>query len=164
MKLSRKRRRELRRLRHEAQELLEQQRVVLGQAGEVLQSAGLQARRLSDEHLQPRVKDAVDAARPTVDRGIAYARQSARNIKRFTAPVVTATLQRAIRTLDDLESHDTAKQVRGFAERTGYLKPEKKSAGGIIALGLGVIAAAGVGLALWQAFRTDDELWISPES
>ncbi|MFT4232783.1 MAG: DNA/RNA helicase [Leucobacter sp.] len=164
MNLSRKRRRELRRLRNDAQELLEQQRVVLSHAGEVLHSAGSQARRLSDEHLAPRVDDALEAARPTIDRGVATARRAADNVRRFTAPFVVGALARTIRTLDELDSHDAAKQVRGFGERTGYLKPEKKGVGGLIALGLGVVAAAGVGYALWQAFRTDDDLWVAPES
>ncbi|MFV0434092.1 MAG: DNA/RNA helicase [Leucobacter sp.] len=164
MNLSRKRRRELRRLRNEAQELLDQQRVVLGQANEVLHSAGRQAKSLSDEHLQPRINAAVDAARPTVDRGVDYARRSAKNVRSFTTPLVTAALLRTIRTLDDLEGHDAAQQVRGFGERSGYLKPEKKKRGGIIALVIGLVTATGVGYAIWQAFRTDDELWVSPES
>lgn len=164
MKLSRKRRRELRRLRNEAQELLDQQRVVLGHAGDVLQQAGRQARRLSDEHLAPRVDETLEAVRPAVDRGVASARRAADGVRRVTAPLVASALARTIRTLDELDNKDAAKQVRGFGERTGYLKPEKKGVGGIIALGLGIAAAAGVGYALWQAFRTDDELWVAPEN
>ena len=165
MKLSRKRRRELRRLRNDAQELLDQQRVVLGHAGEVLNQAGRQAKRLSDEHLAPRVDETIEAVRPTIDRGVDSARRAADNVRRFTAPFVASALARTIRTLDELDNQDAAKQVRGFGERTGYLKPEKKSrAGGIIALGLGLAAAAGVGYALWQAFRTDDDLWVAPEN
>ncbi|RGE18548.1 DNA/RNA helicase [Leucobacter sp. wl10] len=164
MKLSRKRRRELRRLRNDAQELLDQQRVVLGHAGNVLHEAGRQARRLSDEHVAPRVDETLEAVRPGVERGVATARRAADNVRRFTAPFVASALARTIRTLDELDNHDAAKQVRGFGERTGYLKSKKKGVGGVIALGLGLAAAAGVGYALWQAFRTDDELWVSPES
>lgn len=164
MKLSRKRRRELRRLRHEAQELLDHQRVVLGHAGDVLHEAGKQARKLSDEHLAPRVDEALEAARPTIDRGVASARRAADNVRRFTTPFVASALARTIRTLDELENPQAAKQVRRFGERSGYLKAEKKhGAGGWIALGLGVTAAVAVGYAIWQAFRTDDELWIAPE-
>lgn len=165
MKLSRKRRRELRRLKGTAQELLEQQRAVLGHAGLVLQEAGHQARQLSDEHLAPRVDETLEAVRPTVDRGVASARRAADNVRRFSAPFVASALARTIRTLDELDNAQAAKQVRGFGERSGFLKPEKKkSTGGVIALGLGIAAAAGVGYALWQAFRTDDELWIAPEN
>lgn len=165
MKLSRKRRRELRRLRKEAQELLDQQRVVLGHAGGVLHEAGRQAKRLSDEHLAPRVDETLETVRPAVDRGVATARRAADNVRRFSMPFVAAALARTIRTLDELDSHEAAKQVRGFGERTGYLKPEKKKrAGSWIAIGLGVTAAVGVGYAIWQAFRTDDELWVAPEN
>lgn len=164
MNLSRKRRRELRKLRKNAQELLDQQRLVLGHAGEVLGQAGSQARRLSDEHLAPRVDDAIEAVRPKIDRGVANARRAADTVRRATTPFVASALARTIRTLDELDNHDAAKQVRGFGERSGYLKAEKKSKGGVIALGIGVVAAVGVGYALWQAFRTDDELWVAPES
>ncbi|WP_427870094.1 DNA/RNA helicase [Leucobacter luti] len=165
MKLSRKRRRELRRLRNDAQELLDQQRVVLGHAGDVIQSAGKQAKRLSDEHLAPRVEESLDNIRPVVDRGVHSARKAADNVRRFTAPFVASALARTIRALDELDNHDAAKQVRGFGERAGYLKKDRKgTVGGVIAISLGVVAAAGVGYALWQAFRTDDELWVAPEN
>ena len=165
MKLSRKRRRELRRLRSEAEELLDQQRIVLGHAGDVLHKAGAQAKHLSDEHLAPRIDETGEAVRPTIDRGVASARRAADNVRRVTTPLVASALARTIRALDDIESHDAAKQVRSFGERTGYIKPTKKRrAGGMFALGLGIAAAAGVGYALWQAFRTDDELWVASDS
>ena len=163
MNLSRKRRRELRKLRKNAQELLDQQRVVLGHAGEVLGQVSGQARHLSDEHLMPRVDGALEAVRPTLDRGVATARRAARTVQRATTPIVASALARTIQTLDEIDNPKAAKKVRGFGERAGYLKP-KKSKGGIVALGLGVAASVGVGYALWQAFRTDDELWVAPEN
>lgn len=167
MKLSRKRRRELRELRSDAQELLDQQLHVLGNAGAVLKQASHQAGQLSDEYVVPRVNDAVDRVRPTVDRGVASARRVALNVKRVTTPLVATALANTIRTLNEIESPQAAAQVRGFGERTGFLEPaksKKRSAGGVIALGLGVAAAVGVGYALWQAFRTDDELWVAPDN
>ncbi|KTR87067.1 hypothetical protein [Leucobacter chromiiresistens] len=163
MNLSRKRRRELRKLRKNAQELLDQQRVVLGHAGEVLGQVGGQARHLSDEHLMPRVDGALEAVRPTLDRGVATARRAASTVRRATTPIVASALARTIQTLDEIDNPKAAKKVRGFGERSGYLKPKKK-AGGVVAVGLGVAAAVGVGYALWQAFRTDDELWVAPEN
>lgn len=168
MNLSRKRRRELRRLRSDAQELLDQQLVVLGNAGTVLKQAGNQALQLNDEYVAPRVEETVERIRPTVDRGVESARRAATTVKRVTTPLVANALTRTIRALDQLESQDAAQQVRKFGERTGYIAPAKKQkkggAGGIVALGLGIAAAAGVGYALWQAFRTDDELWVAPEN
>lgn len=165
MKLSRKRRRELRGLRADAQELLDQQLFVLGNAGAVARAAGQQAKLLSDEHVAPRVDAAADRVRPAVDRSLQSVRRAADNVKRVTTPIVASALASTIRSLDELDNPKAAAQVRGFGERAGYIKPAKKKrgAGGIVALSLGVAAAAGVGYALWQAFRTDDELWIAPE-
>ncbi|MBC9955290.1 DNA/RNA helicase [Leucobacter sp. cx-42] len=165
MKLSRKRRRELRRLRAEAQELLDQQRVVLGQAGEVLNHAGRQARHLSDEHLAPRVEKTWNRVRPGVETGIENARRTAEQVRIATAPMVTNALQGTIRTLDRFENQNAAKQVRRFGERTGYIAPAKKrsGAGKWIAISLGVAAATAVGVLLTRAFSTDEDLWVSAE-
>lgn len=164
MKLSRKRRRELRRLRKEAQSLLDNQRVVLGHAGEVLHEAKNQALKLSDEHVAPRIDVALEAARPAIDRGVGFARSAASTVRRTISPAVASALVATIYRLDALEQSDASRQVRGFGERTGFLQPPKKKrrAVGVIAIGAGVAAAAGVGYALWQAFRTDDELWVAP--
>lgn len=152
MGLSRKRRRELRRLRGDAQDLLGEQRIVLGHAGDVLQQAGRQAKQLNTEHLAPRVGRAVDRARPTVDR-----------VCNATTPLVAGALAGTIRSLDRLENAEAARQLRRFGENRGLIEKKKRKTGGIIALGLGVAAAAAVGYTLWQAFRTDDELWVAPE-
>ncbi|UBH04509.1 hypothetical protein K8P10_000020 [Leucobacter sp. Psy1] len=165
MALSRKRRRELRKLRSHANDLLDAQRVVLGRAGDVLGEAGSQARHLSDEHLAPRVDAAAENLRPYVETGVDSARRAAGRARRATAPVVAAALVSTVRALDKLENPDAAKQVRKFGERTGYLKKSKaRRAGGVIGIILGAVAAVGVGYALWQAFRSDDELWVSPEN
>lgn len=167
MALSRKRRRELRHLRKDAQELLDEQRVVLGHAGSVLHTTGRQARHLSDEHLAPRVDRAYEKVRPAVNVGVEAARGAARRTQRFTAPLIAAALVSTIHSLDSLESKEASKaaqQVQRFGEQRGFIeKPKKRRAGGIIALTLGVGAAAAVGYALWQAFRSDDELWVAPE-
>lgn len=165
MQLSRKRRRELRALRADAQLLLDQQLEVLGNAGTVARSASHQAKLLSDEYVAPRVDQAVDRVRPVVDLGVAQARSAARTVKRVTAPAVASALASTIRTLDEIENPQAAARVRSFGVRTGYIEPAKtkRKVGGIVALSLGVAAAAAVGVALWQAFRTDDELWVAPE-
>lgn len=165
MKLSRKRRRELKNLRADAQELLDQQLHVLGNANVVLRQAGHAAKNLSDEYVAPRVDEYVERVRPTVDRGVASARRAGAAVRRVTTPLVASALANTIRALDDIDSPKASAQVRDFGVRTGILEPAKKkrSAGGFIALGLGVAAAVGVGYALWQAFRTDDELWVAPD-
>jgi len=165
MSLSRKRRRELKRLRHAAEELLDQQRVVLGHAGSVLQEAGRQAKHLGDEVVAPRVNDAYQVVRPSVDRGVLAARRAAEQVRRVTGPFVAGALANTVRSLEQMENREAAQQLRAFGERRGLLAPAKKrmGAGGVIAIGLGIAAAAGVGYALWQAFRSDDELWVAPD-
>lgn len=164
MELSRKRRRELRRLRKEAEELLNEQRIVLGHAGTVAQHAGKQVKLLSDEHLQPRIDSAVAVARPKVERALARAKRSAERVRTVTAPYVTASLERAIEQLDRLEDKSAANSVRRFAERTGYVKPKKKRCCGSVFGVLAAIATAGIGYLVWQAFRDDDDLWVTPEN
>lgn len=165
MKLSRKRRRELKKLRKQAEVLLDHQREVLGNAGHILGEAGYQAKQLSDEHLMPRLESAVDQARPVIDRNLAAARRTADRVRVATAPVVAAALAGTVRSLERLEQNQASQQVRGFGEQHGYLKPaKKKRAGGLIALGLGIAAASAVGYALWQAFREDDDdMWVSAD-
>lgn len=165
MSLSRKRRRELRKLRTQAEDLMGQQRVVLSQAGDVLSEAGRQARNLSDEHLAPRVQKAVDRARPTVDRTVARAQRAADTVRRLSLPLVAGAVASTVRTLDRMENREAAKHVREFGERRGLIEPVKKKRrlGPIIAVSLGVSAAVGALYVLWQAFRSDDELWVAPE-
>lgn len=164
MSLSRKNRRELKRLRAQAEDLLDQQRIVLGHAGSVLQEAGRQAKSLSNEYVAPRVNDVIDEMRPTIDRGVVAARRAADQVRRVAAPIVATALANTVRTLEQMENRDAAKQLRAFGEQRGLLQPTKKRrVGGVIAIGLGVVAAVGIGYTVWQAFRTDDELWVAPE-
>ncbi|MBO1901286.1 DNA/RNA helicase [Leucobacter weissii] len=164
MSLSRKRRRQLKRLRGQAEDLLEQQRVVLSHAGGVAQEAGRQAKELNAEFVAPRVNSAIESARPVIDRGISKARRTADQVRLVTAPLVASALVGAVNSLDRLENREAARHLQSFGEKSGILKPAKKRrAGSIVAIGLGVAAAAAVGYTLWQAFRSDDELWVAPE-
>ena len=159
MALSRKRKRELKKLRKAAEVLLQEQRVVLDHAGTVMNAASRQARLLSDEHLAPRVRDALSQARAT-----------AATVRKTVAPALGSALAQAINALESSNStalHRAADGAIGVSRRLGYdPRPAKKSgigAGGVIAIGFGVVAAAGVAYALWQTFRADDELWVATE-
>lgn len=166
MELSRKRKRELKKLRNQAEDLLEHQREVLGHAGLVLGEAGRQARKLGDEHVVPRVESAVEHARPVVERNIASARNVADKVRVATAPVVAAALASTVRSLERLEQTDASRQLRQFGEQRGLIEPtkKKKKFGGFFAVAAGIAAAGAVGYALWQAFREDDEdMWISTD-
>ena len=164
MSLSRKRRRELNRLRAQAEELLEHQREVLGHAGSVMQEAGRQAKELNSELVAPRVNEAIDNVRPAVDRGVARARRAADQVRIIAAPLVASALIGTVRSLERIENREAARQVRTFGEQRGFIEPERKGGfGRVLAIGVGVAAAAAVGYALYQAFRSDDELWVAPE-
>ncbi len=165
MELSRKQKRELKKLRQQASSVLEEQREVLSHAGVLAQQAGQQAKQFSDTYIAPRVDDAFDNVRPTIDRGVTAARRAGTQARLFIAPVLAAALASTVRGLDRIESHDAARQVQSFGVQQGLLQPAKKKGGfgRVLAIGAGVAAAAAVGYTLWQAFRSDDELWVSPE-
>lgn len=167
MSLSRKRKRELKKLRAVAEDVLQDQRVVLGRAGAILQEASRQARLLSDEQVAPRVQDALNSARPAVDRGVVAARNAVSNIRRVSGPVVTGALLSTVRALDavnDDRAHQASRSLLGFGQRAGFIEtPKRRSGGAIVGITLAILAAAGVGYALWQTFRADDELWIAED-
>lgn len=167
MSLTRKQRRELKKLRAQTQDLLDHQREVLGHAGVVLHEAGRQAKNLSDDYVAPKVDDAIDAVRPTIDRGVHAARKAADRVRIVAAPIVATALANTVKTLERIETGDAAQQLRSFGEQRGLIEPAKKKRSGfgrVVAIGAGVAAAAAVGYALWQAFRTeDDDMWVSTD-
>ncbi|WGD37353.1 DNA/RNA helicase [Lysinibacter sp. HNR] len=161
MSLSRKRKRELKKLRSHAQDVLNDQKVVLDQAKHLMFEAGVQAKNLSNEHVAPRVNEAYETVRPTVERVV-------RNIRRVAAPAVTTALISAINTLDASDNpraHRASQRILQLSNQAGLKvkKPKKRSARKVIALSVGLAAAAGVAYTLWQTFRADDELWIAAD-
>ncbi|AAT88119.1 hypothetical protein Lxx00150 [Leifsonia xyli subsp. xyli str. CTCB07] len=59
---------------------------------------------------------------------------------------------------------DVRRAGRELTRRASVAKQRSgPGAGGVIAIGLGVITAAGLLYAVWQTFRADDELWVSDE-
>ncbi len=168
MSLSRKRKRELRKLKAHANEVLQDQKVVLDRARDVLIEASGQAKELSDEYVAPRVSEAYASVRPVVDRGVTRARQGVQRLTQSTAPAVTAALVKAIRSLETLEdprAQPTAQRLRHYGQRAGLSLPKSpKRRGATVAAALVVAAAAvGIGYGLWRTLQSEDELWISPE-
>ncbi len=192
MGLSRKNKRELKKLRSHATEVWQEQRDVLERASAVLHEATHQARKLSDEHVTPRVLGAVDThVRPSYDKSMLAARAVSAAAKgKLVAdvlPVASTAVGSAVAALDLLKDprvQDTlarAKKASAAAGAAGIKLAEKyvpgveakpapvpvKSgigAGGIVAITAGVVIAAGVGYAFWQTFRADDDLWIADEA
>jgi len=182
--LSRKSKKELRKLQKHAAKVWESQQVLLGESGKVAREAGRQLGRFSREDLVPAVHDGYDKyAAPYVDKGVKYTNHV---LSDKVVPAAGAVVGGAMSVWD--AAHDTRvrlSQGRGFgdldakkyakrAEKYGKKATKKLSsklprqhdgigAGGVIAIILGVAAAAGVAYAAWQTLRADDELWVADD-
>lgn len=165
MSLTRKRKRELKKLRSHAEVLLGEQREILGHASMLAQEAGRQAKHLGNEYVVPRVNDAFEGVRPTIDRGVQTARRASAQARLFVAPLLASALANTVRGLERVENLDAARQVQAYGVQRGLLQAPKKKCGvgRVLAIGAGVAAAGAIGYTLWQAFRSDDELWVAPE-
>ena len=174
MQLSRKRQKELNKLKRSAGRVWDEQREALDHATEVLQDARRQAANFAREEVSPRVSAAYeDRVRPAVVSGLAAAGHAASTAReRFSddvLPSVTGAIGSALAALEaarDPRVRDLIKQVSSAGQKAGskvgLVAPPKKSAGPgrYILIGLGVVAALGVAYAAWQTLRADDDLWI----
>lgn len=158
MALSRKRQRELNRLKRDAERLWDEQREAIDHATVVLKDARRQAANYAREEIRPRV-----------DEGFATARRTASHAReRFVddvLPAISGTIGSALAVLEaakDPRVRDVVRRVSRAGEKAGVVTMPKKSSGPgrYILLGLGVVAVAGIAYAAWQTLRADDELWI----
>ncbi|KQM16712.1 DNA helicase [Plantibacter sp. VKM Ac-2880] len=169
MSLSRKRRKELKKLKGSAADLWDSQQDVLNHANEVAREVSRQLGNFSKEQVAPVVRDTYEhRVVPTVDRGIKYSRNAVDGVKHGISHGVVPAVGGVVGTV--LSIGDIAKDTRVQSALRRLHVPEqvlpaKKGAGAgtVIAIGLGVLAAAGVAYAVWQTFRADDELWVSDE-
>lgn len=159
MGLSRKREKELKRLRNTASDLWEEQREVLDHATEVVREASRQIGNVSREEVAPRVRFAVDKRiKPAVSTGIQATRSAVDDARHKVVhdvlPSVSSALASALATLEVSKDprvrdvvkhvHDTSERVsrnasRAFAEaskaydkvgkRVGFVKPAPKRLG-----------------------------------
>ena len=174
MALSRKRQRELKRLKRSAEELWDEQREAIEHASAVLKDARRQAANYAREEVGPRMRDSYeDRVRPAVASGIAASRHAASTAReRFSddvLPALSGTIGSALALLEvakDPRVREVVKRAGSAASGAGrklhIVEPPKRSAGPgrYILIGLGVVAAAGVLYAAWQTLRADDDLWI----
>ncbi|QOD93690.1 DNA helicase [Chryseoglobus sp. 28M-23] len=180
MGLSRKRRREIKKLRGSASDVWSEQREVLDHAAKVLRAASREAATVARDDVAPRVKSAYEKRiQPGIDAGVGSVRSAASATRStFTddvLPAVSGALGSAIAVLDiarNKQLRDALKSAsasgRELATRAGQrvglieVKP-KPGPGTYILIGLGVVAAAGVAYAAWQTLRADDDLWVEAE-
>ncbi|CAN5229379.1 hypothetical protein BH11ACT3_BH11ACT3_05170 [soil metagenome] len=185
MGLSRKRQRELKRLKKSAEDLWDEQREAIEHASAVLQDARRQAANYAREEVAPRVRDTYeDRVKPVAAAAFAGGRSAASSAReRFSddvLPAITGAVGSALALLDAAKDprvrevvrragkigDDVSDRAQKLGRRVGVL-PEPKSSGPgkYILIGLGVVAVLGVAYAAWQTLRADDDLWIeeSPE-
>ena len=173
MGLSRKRQRELNRLKRTTNELWDEQKDVLEDAAKVVHEARRQLAQLGREELAPRVRGAYDSRiRPGVESGLASGRKFAEStrsrVQRDVLPAVSTALGTALATLEiakDPRIREAVSRVRKAGSKAVVVAP--KSSGGpgrYILMGVGLVVLAGVAYAAWQTLRADDELWVSDEA
>lgn len=126
MALSRKRERELKRLKHSASELWEDQREVLDHASKVVREAGRQVGYVSREELAPRVRDTIDhRIRPTVESGISATRHAADKtrdkISHEVLPSVASAIASALAVIEvakDARIKEALREIRRVGAQT----------------------------------------------
>ncbi|MDF2562931.1 MAG: hypothetical protein K0R99_4377 [Microbacterium sp.] len=159
--LSRKRKKELRRLQNDANQLWENQQVLVGHAADVAREAGRQLGSINREQVVPVIQDTYNRrVAPVVDRGVKLGKHV---VDDKFVPIVGGVVGSALTAWDvaNAKRHGVAAPAR----RGDFGKKQKSGPGlgSVIAIILGAAAAVGVLYAAWQALRADDELWVADD-
>lgn len=176
MNLSRKRKKELRRLQEDAASLWEQQQHLVDGAAGIAREAGRQLGNYGREQVIPTVQHTYESkVVPAVDRSV---KASKHFVDGRVVPAVGGVVGTALTAWDianqkradfDGRNREATRAARKTADRfMGNVQsalPQKKGigAGGVIAIVLGAAAAIGVLYAAWQTLRADDELWVADD-
>jgi len=180
MGLSRKPRRELKKLRGAAENVWGEQREVLDHAATVLRSAGVTVGNVARKDVAPRVRNSYDRRfAPTVTSTVGAVRRAGHVTKHTLTddvlPAVTGAVGSAIAALEvardkhlreaikaaSRTSHEVATKA---GQRFGLIEAKPKHGPAtFILIGLGVVAVAGIAYAAWQTLRPDDDLWVEDE-
>jgi hypothetical protein len=168
MALSRKRQKELARLKRSAEQLWEQQLLTIEQATDVLKDARKQAGHYAREEIVPRVHETYHGrVKPAIAAGVAGTRYAARTTKsRVTddvLPAVSGAIGSALAALEAAKDPRVREVVRRASKRgvdLGIVPAKKSGPGKYILIGLGVVAVASIAYAAWQTLRVDEDLWI----
>jgi len=176
MALSRKRRKELNRLKNQAEGLWEDQKELLDHASKVVRNASRQAAHYAREEVSPRIRDTFeDTVLPAVNSGIKGARSAASSgrdrLVHDVLPGVTSALGTALAAIEVAKNQQVRDAISratkigtDLGTRAGVIKPKSAGPGRYILIGLGVVAFAAVAYAAWQTLRADDDLWVEDET
>lgn len=159
MNLSRKRKKELRKLQDDAGRLWESQQVLVGHAADIAKEAGRQLGNFNREQVVPSVQQSYERhVAPTIDRSVKFGKHV---VDDKVVPIVGGVVGTA------LTAWDVANKKRyemGIGSRPQPVAPKKGlGLGSVVAIVLGAAAAVGVIVAAWQALRADDELWVADD-
>jgi hypothetical protein len=175
MALSRKRRKELNRLKSQAEDLWEDQKQLLDHASKVVRDASRQAAHYAREEVSPRIRDTFeDTVKPAVSSGVRTARSAAESgrdrLVHDVLPGITSALGTALAAIEvakNRQVRDAISKATKFGTdvgtNVGLIKPKPAGPGRYILIGVGVVAFAAVAYAAWQTLRADDDLWIDDE-
>lgn len=162
--LSKKRLKELDKLKAEAQLLFAQQQDVLAHATSVAQEASRQAQHLTREQVYPRVREGYSTY------VVPAAEKAGDVVNRTLVPAIGTALGTALSVADianDTRVKSAVKRFKDGAAKASGRAPvpakKKTGLGTYVGIAIGVAALAGVAYAVWQTFRTDDELWVADE-
>jgi hypothetical protein len=180
--LTRKRKREIARLKGQASDLWDDQKDVLDRANRVVREASRHAAVYARDEVAPRAREAFDEkVRPAVATGLSAARDAASAGRERVIPAASSAFGSALALLEvakDPEVRETFKRVtdsgakvatKGVKAATkagtkvGIVKPKSSGPGRYILIALGIVAVVGVAYAAWQTLRADDDLWIDDE-
>ena len=162
MSLSRKRQKELKRLRSSAEELWGNQQDLMERDNTVAREASRQLGHLTREEVVPRVRTGYDGyVRPNVEQARVLARSAGDTMERTVGNALGSVLS-----IGDIANDARVRRaVERVSPRAAAVVKQKQGAGigTYLAIGAGIIAAAGVAYAVWQTFRADDELWVADD-
>ncbi|TPW76737.1 DNA helicase [Schumannella sp. 10F1B-5-1] len=175
MASTRKRKRELKRLKNTAATVVDEQREVLDHAGKVLREARRQLGDYAKQDVAPRFAGAYESnIRPRVASGVAAGRAAAyvsrARIADDVIPAVAGTISSTLAVLEAAKDPRVREVVKKAGKKTKsyskaaskQIRPAKSSGGPgkYILAAFGIAAVAAVAYAAWQTLRADDDLWI----
>ncbi|WP_147303926.1 hypothetical protein [Subtercola boreus] len=168
MSSTRKRQKALKNLRSSADRLWNDQQEILDRANHVAREASLQLGEYTKEEVVPRVRIATKNASDTV------AKVSARNLanvkvageqakSKFNSDVLPA-IGGGLASAAGAVGLSDNKTVKTAISKVSPKAAKKQShVGTYVAFATAAAALVGIGYAVWQTFRADDELWISED-
>lgn len=161
MSLTRKRKKELRRLQKDANQLWEAQQEIVGHAADVAREAGRQLGKLNREQVVPVVQDTYNRRlAPVVDRSVQIGKHV---VDDKVVPIVGGVVGSALTAWDFANAKRHGQPVPAPRGAFGKKQKSGSSFGSVVAIVLGAAAAVGVLYAAWQALRADDELWVADD-